>query len=129
MCCLARYDQDSKDGGRDGLLKLRNIVVLTLIVAGTMAMESSATASDAKDAPDGDPKGSATEIRTEEMVPTGLSWEEFLHESNRQLTPEEFDRIAAEVKQNSSPAHYFPNAPDDTRMEPPALDAAGREKP
>ncbi|WP_203820009.1 hypothetical protein [Paractinoplanes ferrugineus] len=104
------------------------------IVALCRAMTSSAAAADDGTA-DGR-QGPAAEPTTPRQgrnlyplksVPlNGKTFEEFVAEGNGSMTSEEAAAAVAESERNSSSTvHFYPDAPDDPRVDPPALDDNG----
>ncbi|MDI6105033.1 hypothetical protein QLQ12_41255 [Actinoplanes sp. NEAU-A12] len=57
------------------------------------------------------------------------SWEQILQEGNREYTPEELARAKEQALRESTPVHYFADAPADPCTDPPALNSAGEEEP
>jgi hypothetical protein len=108
-------------------MKLCTLTALGLAIVGLLAMEGSASAGGRKDVADSDSGNPKADIGTVETDSTVRSWEEVLRMSSREMTAEEIAIIAEKVKQNSTPSHYYPNSPDDGRMEPPPLNSDGQE--
>jgi hypothetical protein len=55
----------------------------------------------------------------------GRTFEELIAERSGSMTPEEAAAAVAESERNSSTVDFYPNSPDDPRVDPPVLDDNG----
>ncbi|GAA2662230.1 hypothetical protein [Paractinoplanes durhamensis] len=62
-----------------------------------------------------------------EVPLNGRTAEELLAELSKPMTPAEAAAAAAESERNSSTVHFYPDAPEDPRMEPPPLNEEGED--
>ncbi|MFC7529345.1 hypothetical protein [Actinoplanes sp. GCM10030250] len=110
-------------------------MLLTGVLCATVAGSGPAAANDGADPS----PGAATEspgMTMDEIAkkypgfvkPDGKSWNEVIGDLSEPMTEDEVAAVIERTKQSSSVAHYYPDAPDDGRMEPPPLNAAGEEE-
>lgn len=105
------------------------------IISGSAMVGGSAAASAPTPSPGSEPAGDGAArddgaVGGYVTIPNnGQSLEDFIAEQSRPLSREEMDRARERTRRNSSVVHYFPEAPDDPRTDPPALDDDGEEEP
>jgi hypothetical protein len=128
-----RYDQ-AQHGWREKINTMKSRYIFVAFVALCAAMTGGSGSADGRtpEQPDNAAADSPTIDNgqvNQLQFKTGKTLEQLRSELTRPMTPEEVATAIARTERDSSPAHYYPDAPDDPRMDPLRLNDQGEEEP